>query len=457
MKKTLKVLVASLLLGVTLVGCSSTQESNKSSSTNSNGETEIVLWHAMGGNGGAALKGIVDNFNNTIGKEKKISVKAVFQGTYQDTDTKLKAVIQANNVKNMPDLVQSASLGVFTIKESKNTLWMADLQKKYPELNLSDIEPNALAAASYKGRLLGMPFSNSTMLMYYNKNQYKEAGLDQEKPAATLDELADQVEKLTKKQGNKVVRYGMVHQLNFYAPMSWIAMQNGGSYLVDKQNGRDGNPTKVVFGENGTMKEVLTKWQKIYKTGGLDYTGTDAMKRFSAGETSIFLGSTASLPAILDQIGGKFELGTAFLPKVNEGDNIGVATGGSALYALNKNDKNKEKAMVEFLKYMSSPETQFKWHTGTGYFPVNKKTYDLPEMKEHLNKNPLFKTAIDQLHKSSPKLQEMWMPSFQEFESFETDTVTSILDGKIDMNTGINEMVEKGNQLINNYNRANKK
>ncbi|AJA49035.1 sn-glycerol-3-phosphate-binding periplasmic protein UgpB [Clostridium pasteurianum DSM 525 = ATCC 6013] len=455
MKKKLKVIIASALLGMTLAGCT-TPQANASSGSN-NGKTEIVLWHAMGGKGGSVLKEVVDNFNNTTGKEKNIFVKAVHQGTYQDTDTKLKAVLQANNVKNMPDLVQSAALGVFTLKEYKDTLWIDDLEKKYPDFDLSNIEPNALAAASYKGRHLGMPFSNSTMLMYYNKDQYKEAGLDPEKPAATLDELADHVAKLTKKQGKEVVRYGMVHQLNFYAPMSWIGMQKGGSYLVDNENGRSATPTKVVFGENGTMKEVLTKWQKIYKTGGLDYTGTDASKRFAAGETSIFLGSTASLPSIVEGIGGKFQLGTAFLPKVHPEDNAGVATGGSSLYALNKHDENKEKAIVEFLKYMSSPETQFKWHTGTGYFPVNKKTYDLPEMQEHLKKNPLFKTAIDQLHQSSPKVQEMWMPSFQEFETFQTDTVTSMLDGEIDVDTAIKNVVEKGDELINNYRRANSK
>ena len=83
---------------------------------------------------------------------------------------------------------------------------------------------------------------------------------------------------------------------------------------------------------------------------------------------------------------GKFELGIAYLPKVNDSDAGGVSCGGSALYPVDKGDAAKLDAVYEYLKYLYSPEIQMDWHTSTGYLAAVPAAYELDEYKSFLEK-----------------------------------------------------------------------
>ncbi len=65
---------------------------------------------------------------------------------------------------------------------------------------------------------------------------------------------------------------------------------------------------------------------------------------------------------------------------------------------MNNQSKDAQQAAWEFIKFVLSPEQQAFWHINTGYFPVTKKAYEQPIVKENMTKFPQFKTAIDQLH-----------------------------------------------------------
>ena len=122
---------------------------------------------------------------------------------------------------------------------------------------------------------------------------------------------------------------------------------------------------------------------------------------FSAGKAAITLGSTASLKQILQDVNGKFEVGTAYFPKIKSSDEGGVSIGGASLWALNNNDPKKLRATWEFVKFLISPESQAYWNAQTGYFPVTVKAQDEQVFKDNVEKYPQFQTAIDQLHDSS--------------------------------------------------------
>ncbi len=110
------------------------------------------------------------------------------------------------------------------------------------------------------------------------------------------------------------------------------------------------------------------------------------------------LDSTASLKGIVSSVGDKFQVGTAFLPKPQGAKDGGVIVGGASLYILNNRPEAEQKAAWEFIKYLVAPEQQAYWHINSGYFPITKKAYDQPSVKENMTKYPQFKTAVDQLH-----------------------------------------------------------
>ena len=57
-------------------------------------KTTLTFWHAMGGTNGEVLQQIVDDFNAS---QDEIEIKAEYQGTYDDTITKLKAAMQSDS------------------------------------------------------------------------------------------------------------------------------------------------------------------------------------------------------------------------------------------------------------------------------------------------------------------------------------------------------------------------
>ena len=79
------------------------------------------------------------------------------------------------------------------------------------------LHPNAIVDS----KVYGVPFQNSTPLLYYNKDEFKAAGLDPEKPPQNWQELAAVAEKLTKRDGDRVTQWGIMMPSN-YDYCGWI-------------------------------------------------------------------------------------------------------------------------------------------------------------------------------------------------------------------------------------------
>ena len=178
--------------------------------------------------------------------------------------------------------------------------------------------------------------------------------------------------------------------------------------------------------------------------------GDAGLADFSAGKSAITLGSTASLKQILQDVNGKFEVGTAYFPKIKSSDEGGVSIGGASLWALNNNDPKKLRATWEFVKFLISPESQAYWNAQTGYFPVTVKVF-----KDNVAKYPQFQTAIDQLHDSSADYVGALLSVFPEARATVESEIESMLNGKEDVDTAVKNMADSINKSIEEYNLVN--
>ena len=460
-KKRITAMILCGLMIASLSACKTGGSSTVSSSSDTANSAPVTLtfWHAMGGVNGKELQKLVDQFNSGEGKKDKITVKTVYQGAYADMMQKFKTAEQSHKDQILPDLVTIPSDSTGYIKDIKQTVWAKDLFAKDKNLNSKDFLPNSIAQFSFKNEAIGIPFACSTILMYYNKTAFQEAGLDPNQPPKTIEELGKDAAKLYKTDGSKVVRYGFELESGWYQLTSWIGMQssngNDYSFIGDNQSGRAGTMTKATFDKDGTMKKFLEAYVPAMKNSNSKYTGSSDQSDFIAGTNAIYISSSAAINGIASGVGKKFEWGTAFLPKVNASDKGGAAPGGSALYVMNRGDNNAVNASCKFIEYLTSPEVQYDWSKNTGYFPINSKTYDQDDFKQYLTSNPYFKVAVDQIKSSNPAIQEAICGCSGAIGTSIDNNIASAIQGKIDIDTAVKNMAADMNKALDAYNIAN--
>ncbi|MEU6073648.1 ABC transporter substrate-binding protein [Micromonospora sp. NPDC047074] len=363
-------------------------------------KTTIEFWHGMKGANAAAIDKLVADFNAQSGG--KAEVKAIYQGNYDETIAKYKASVQQ---KNTPALVQIYDIGSRFMVDSKQTVPMYKFIEK-DNFNAGDIEPNIANYYSIDGKLQSMPFNTSTPLLYLNKEAFVKAGLDPAKPPRNLDEIGEMAKKLTVKDaGGKTLQYGFGAAIYGWLVEQLIATD--GKEYCDNSNGRKGLATKVQFDQE-TGVRVAQWWADLVKGGYATNTGRktdDAQAAFKAGAVAMHLESTGAMRGYIDAAKGKFTVLTAPYPKASSSATGGPIIGGASLWINGVGHSDKEKrAAWEFVKFASSPQQQAKWHTGTGYVPVNAKALDEQIDKDWVAQYPQFKTAVDQLHALPPSV-----------------------------------------------------
>ena len=404
--------------------------------------TTIEFWHSMGGVNGEALTYLIDKFNNE--NEYGITVNAEYQGEYDDAINKLKSA----QIGNMgADLVQIYDLGTRFMIDSGWVVPMQDLIDA-AGFDTSDLEPNVLAYYTVDNKLYSMPFNSSTPILYYNKDMFEKAGI--EEVPTSLEGILNISDQLMSQGGA-----GEAISIGIYGWFveQWLCKQ--GLNFADKGNGREAAATAVEFDSNGGMLNILNEWNKLYEAGAAPNVGSDGGVDFTAGKAAMTLGSTASLKQYLEDVNGSFEIGTAYYPSVTDGNEGGVSIGGASLWALNNEDGVKEAAVWKFVEFLVSPESQAYWNSQTGYFPVNTKAQDEDVFKENIAKYPQFQTALDQLHDSAPQYAGALLSVFPEARQIVQQQIENMLNGQATPEEAAAEMASQINSSIEEYNLVN--
>lgn len=297
-----------------------------------------------------------------------------------------------------------------------------------------------------------MPFNSSTPILYYNKDIFKKAGITEVPDSLPgIERVGDD---LLKKGGA-----GEVLSLGIYG---WFFEQftcKQQANYADNGNGRESAATAVDFDKNGAGVKTLTAWKELSTKGyapNVGRGGDAGLADFSSGKSAMTLGSTASLKQILNDVNGKFEVGTAYFPKVSDNDKGGVSIGGGSLWALNNNDANKQKAVWEFVKFLVSPESQAFWNSQTGYFPITTAAHNEPVFKDNIEKFPQFQIAIDQLHDSTPQSAGALLSVFPEARQTVETEIENMINNNGTPEDAVKKMSDSINKSITDYNLLNK-
>lgn len=149
---------------------------------------EIQFWHALSGPLGEKTTKLAADFNAS---QNEYEVKAIYKGSYAETMT---GAIAAFRAKQHPHIVQVFEVGTATMMAARGAVYpvyqlMADAGEPFDPKSFLPAVVGYYTTAS--GEMLSMPFNSSTPVMYYNKDAFKKAGLDPERPPATWPEVED--------------------------------------------------------------------------------------------------------------------------------------------------------------------------------------------------------------------------------------------------------------------------
>lgn len=402
--------------------------------------TTVTIWHSNSGILGSTFDTIIDDFNLGYGKDHNIFIESIYQGKANDVLTKVKANIASGDV--LPDIAQLDATAALDMSNYDLLVTPEALG-----INTENIIPQALAA--YRGgTLLAVPFNASALVLYYNKTLFNELGLT---PPASLDDLIEIAPKLMKRDENgRIIRYAITSAPTTYELTSFIGAQHGHSYFVNNRNGHDGNATEVLIKKEGTYKAFLEKWKALYETEALSNTPKGSSTEFAAGRTAMVLGSSSNFQTLAIAAGSSFSIGVAPVPTVEKGAKSGNAVGGGALFAFY--DKPEIKEVIE---YLTSADIQLEWAKGTGYIPVNKQVYEMPEYKSFIDANTEAGIAAEITRQSDKDIVNVWLPSaYQIYYAFQ-ESINDAITGAKTIDKAVDDMTAVIESAIAEYAKQN--
>ena len=350
-------------------------------------QTEISFFYpvAVGG----PITKIIDEYATEFAKENPgVKVTPIYAGSYQDTIVK---ALTSNKAGNPPVTSVLLSTDMFTlidedaivpidnfVKTADDKAWLGSFYKAF------------MLNSQSGGKTWGVPFQRSTVVLYYNKELFKAAGLDPNKPPTTWAEMADAAKKLTVKDAaGKVTQYGLqIPSSGFpYWLFQGLAIQNGVAMAND-----NGNAVKF---DDPAVIEALQYWIDLTKQGvhpsGIVEWGTTP-KDFFEKKVAMMWTTTGNLTNV--RTNAKFDFGVAMLPA---GKKRGSPTGGGNFYIFKKATPAQQEAAFKFAKWMTQPERAAKWSMDTGYVAISEAAYNTPALKKYGADFPPALVARDQL------------------------------------------------------------
>ncbi|MHA6261048.1 ABC transporter substrate-binding protein [Sporosarcina sp. CAU 1771] len=459
MKKLLKSsLFLMMILGVLVIAaCSNSDDGDATESTDAekpevetekpdaevseDGKVVIEFWHAMSGHLQEVLDGVVKNYNES---QDKYEVKAEFQGSYEESLTKLRSV---GGTKDAPAITQVFEVGTKYMIDSGFIEPMQSFIDK-DNYDISQLEDNILNYYRVDGELYSMPFNSSTPVMIYNKDAFKAAGLDPEMAPETFQQVIEAAAKLKTDDmaGFSMLTYGW-----FFEQL--VATQ-GGLY-VNEDNGRAGDATESLFnGEEGLR--VFNFLDTMNKAGSFGNFGTnwdDIRAAFSSEKVAMYMDSSAGVSNMI--AASPFEVGVAYIPYSEEAERNGVAIGGASLWMSKGIAENEQDAAWDFMKYLTTPEVQADWHLDTGYFAINPSAYEIDKVKEKWAEVPQLKVVVDQLQDTKAGLatQGALISVFPESRQLVVTALEDLYQGK-DPQTALDEAAEGTNRAMDIANKT---
>ena len=414
-------------------------------------QTEIQWWHSMGGALGEWVNDLAKDFNAT---QKDYKVVPTFKGSYDESMT---AAIAAFRAGNAPHILQVFEVGTATMMASKTAIIPVGEVMKKAGVPF-DTGAYVPAVAGYytapNGEMLSFPFNSSTTVFHYNKDAFKAAGLDTEKPPTTWPEVALAAAKL-KASG---------HKCPFASSwMSWTQLESFSAWhnteFATKGNGMRGMDARLTFNTPLHVRHI-ENLANMSKQGLMVYKGRGnlADATFVSGECAMFTGSSALYGNI--KRNSKFAAGIGALPYYPDvpGAPQNTVIGGASLWVMSGKKAEDYKGVAQFLARLSVAEEAAKSHQRTGYLPLTKASYELTNKSNFYKENPGTDVSVTQMiRKTTDKSRGIRLGNFVQIRTINDEELEQVWAGKKTAKEALDTAVKRGNEQLERFQKANSK
>lgn len=368
-------------------------------------KTKLTMYYpvSVGGSLTKVVDSLVEDFES---KNPNIEVDAIYAGNYNDARNKSLTALKAGKPAQLAVMF---SIDIYDLIEQDAIVSFSDIVKSKEDKKwLESFYPALMENGKTLGKTWGVPFQRSTIVMYYNKDAFRKAGLNPETPPSNWKELVSMAKKLKndKQWGVMIPSTGYPYWM-----FGALSKQNNQTLMSD-----DGKTT--YFDKKNTI-EALEFWQDLSAKHNIMPKGTiewgTLRKNFLEGKTAMMWHSTGNLTTVKKN--AKFDFGVAMLPA---SITRGTPTGGGNFYIFKETSKKEREASLKLVKFMTNPENSAKWSKQTGYIGISKAAYNTKMLKEYVEEFPPAKVARDQLKYATAELS-----------TYQTARVRKILDDAI--------------------------
>jgi sn-glycerol 3-phosphate transport system substrate-binding protein len=413
-------------------------------------QTEIQWWHSMGGALGEWVNDLAKDFNAS---QKDYKIVPTFKGSYDESMT---AAIAAFRAGNAPHILQVFEVGTATMMAAKGAVVpvgkvMGDAGLKF------DQGAYVPAVAGYytapNGQMLSFPFNSSTPVFHYNKDAFKAAGLDPEKPPTTWPEVALAAAKL-KASG---------HKCPFTTSwISWTQLESFSAWhnvlYATKNNGFGGNDARLSFNSPLHVRHI-ENLANMAKSGLFVYKGRNnaADATFVSGECAMATASSALAGSVKRNSKFSYGIGTLpYYPDVN-GAPQNTVIGGASLWVMSGKKPEEYKGVAHFFQYLSQADVAAKSHQRTGYLPVTKASFDLTDKSGFYKQNPGYDVSVNQMiRKTTDKSRGVRLGNFVQIRTIIDEELEGVWRGVKEPKEALDAAVKRGNEQLERFQKANK-
>jgi sn-glycerol 3-phosphate transport system substrate-binding protein len=372
-------------LALLIAACGSDDGESALEEASADNPIEITMYYpiAVGGPLQEVVDGLIDDF---MEENPEISVQAVYSGNYDETIVAVQTAVDGGDAPVTSVLL---STEMFQLIDDDMIVPFDDVVTNDEERAWLDSFYDAFMANSrdHEGRTWGIPFQRSTIVQYWNKDLFEEAGLDPDRAPQTWDEMVDMAEQVQEETG---ARWGV------QAPSSgfpyWLfqafATQNGVEMVSE-----DG--TEVYFDQPEVI-EALEFWLSLSQDHGVHPPGIvdwgTTPEDFLQEQVAMIWTTTGNLTNIRDN--ASFDFGVDMLP---EGVRRGSPTGGGNFFLFADASEAEQIAAMRLIRFLTQPEQAAEWGIATGYVAPSPEAWETEAMQEYVADFPEAAVARDQL------------------------------------------------------------
>ena len=435
MKKLISFLAVVLLaVSFAFAGGSAEQATTSESSdvvTTISNPITIEFWHSFSGDVQLpVIEGLVKEFNDTVGKEKGITVVPVAQGSGPQLYSKVIGAIKAGDVPAVAmtkviyneDYVTADASVDLTPYINDSEVGITDFDDFFPAFQEESMGYS-------KEGIYSLPLAKNVDVVYYNADFFAENGLV---PPKTWDELEVVAQKIYDLTGRAAFGYDNLSYL-----FQNLCYQYGGAYTNNKGD--------LLFLEDNAWLEGVTNyadkvWAGIWRTAGEDYFFSGP---FARQTIMMYVGGTVE-STYINMKGPEFKWSAAPIPQANPEDPHALSYD-HVIAALSLDGYTEETyAAWEFIKFITSTEASLKITTGTAYMATRNSVLETEEYKTFIANggNDSLKAATQQ------KDFLFYEPAFTT-DTYSTSTLSteittmmkSILENHVDPQTAMDALV----------------